>query len=56
MPEGGGQKDVDPLESIARELREEAGLTADNWHEVCRMFLSNSTTDRSPTNVPMREH
>jgi ADP-ribose pyrophosphatase len=45
MPEGGGAKDVDPLDSIARELREETGLLAKNWHEVCRLSLSNSISD-----------
>lgn len=45
MPEGGGSKDLDPRHSIARELREETGLVADNWHEVCQLMLSNSVTD-----------
>ncbi len=45
MPEGGGDKSIDPLISIGRELREETGLIADNWQEVCRLFLSNSVTD-----------
>ena len=45
MPEGGGDPAVDPLESIARELREETGLLAKNWHEICQLHLSNSVTD-----------
>ena len=45
MPEGGGAKDVDPLVSIARELREETGHEASSWLEVVDMTLSNSVTD-----------
>lgn len=45
IPEGGGAKDVDPLVSIERELREETGLHATNWQELVRMHLSNSVTD-----------
>ena len=45
MPEGGGAKDVDPLESIARELREETGREASSWLAVMDMALSNSVTD-----------
>ena len=45
IPEGGGPLGVDPLESAKRELREEAGLEADDWREVLRAQLSNSVTD-----------
>ncbi len=45
MPEGGGAKDVDPLDSIARELREETGYAALSWLHVMDMTLSNSVTD-----------
>lgn len=45
MPEGGGAKDVDPLVSIARELREETGHEASSWLAVMDMALSNSVTD-----------
>ena len=45
VPEGGGPLDVDPLESIKRELREEAGLEASEWREVLRFQISNSLTD-----------
>ena len=45
IPEGGGPLDVEPLESIKRELREEAGLEAADWREVLRFQISNSLTD-----------
>lgn len=45
MPEGGGGKDVDPLDSIARELREETGHEAGSWLEIADVALSNSVTD-----------
>ena len=45
MPEGGGAKDVDPLASIARELREETGHEAQSWLHVMNIALSNSVTD-----------
>lgn len=45
IPEGGGKRDVPPLESAKRELREEAGLTATHWTEILRMDLSNSASD-----------
>ena len=45
IPEGGGPLDVDPLESIRRELREEAGLEAADWREILRFQISNSLTD-----------
>ena len=45
IPEGGGPLDVDPLESIKRELREEAGLEAADWRELLRFQISNSLTD-----------
>ena len=45
MPEGGGAKDIDPLDSIARELREETGHTAAHWLEISDITLSNSVTD-----------
>lgn len=45
MPEGGGAKDVDPLVSIARELREETGHEASSWLAVMDITLSNSVTD-----------
>lgn len=45
IPEGGGLRDRDPLESAKRELAEETGLAARNWREVMRLQLSNSVTD-----------
>jgi 8-oxo-dGTP pyrophosphatase MutT (NUDIX family) len=33
------------LEGIQRELREETGLEATDWSELCRLDLSNSVTD-----------
>lgn len=45
IPEGGGPLDHDPLESAKRELAEEAGLEAAEWHEVMQAQLSNSVTD-----------
>jgi 8-oxo-dGTP pyrophosphatase MutT (NUDIX family) len=49
MPEGGGAKDVDPLDSIRRELREETGHEATDWLPVCQLALSNSVTDERAT-------
>jgi len=45
IPEGGGPLNIDPLESAKRELLEEAGLKAEKWTELMRMYLSNSVTD-----------
>jgi ADP-ribose pyrophosphatase len=45
IPEGGGKPDVDPVESAARELKEEAGIIAQNYTEFMRLHLSNSATD-----------
>lgn len=45
IPEGGGPKDVPPLDSARRELKEETGLEAGHWREILRMDLSNSVTD-----------
>lgn len=45
MPEGGGAKDIDPLTSIARELREETGYEASSWLSIMDITLSNSVTD-----------
>jgi len=45
IPEGGGPLGIDPLDSAKRELLEETGLKASNWHEIQRMHLSNSVSD-----------
>jgi 8-oxo-dGTP pyrophosphatase MutT (NUDIX family) len=43
--EGGGPHGVDPIESAKRELKEETGLVAKNYTELCRIHTSNSVTD-----------
>jgi 8-oxo-dGTP pyrophosphatase MutT (NUDIX family) len=45
LPEGGGPKDVPPLDSAKRELAEETGLSAARWLEFLQMDMSNSVTD-----------
>jgi 8-oxo-dGTP pyrophosphatase MutT (NUDIX family) len=45
IPEGGGAKHIDPLFSAQRELREEAGLEAREWHQILAFDVSNSVTD-----------
>jgi len=45
IPEGGSRVGGDPLEGAKRELAEETGLQAAEWHEVMRAQLSNSVTD-----------
>ncbi len=45
IPEGGGARDVPPIDSARRELREEVGIEAAHWTEVLRMDLSNSASD-----------
>lgn len=45
IPEGGGRRDIAPIESAQRELREEAGIEATDWTEILRMDLSNSASD-----------
>ena len=45
IPEGGGKRDIPPLDSAKRELREEAGIVAEHWSEILRMDLSNSASD-----------
>ena len=42
---GGGPLDIDPLESAKRELKEETGLTADDWQILMKLHTSNSVTD-----------
>jgi 8-oxo-dGTP pyrophosphatase MutT (NUDIX family) len=44
IPEGGVDAD-DPLAGAQRELREETGVTAAEWHELGRFTLSNSVSD-----------
>lgn len=45
IPEGGGLRDVAPLDSAKRELAEETGLAAAEWREILKVQLSNSVTD-----------
>lgn len=45
IPEGGGPIGIPPLESAQRELKEETGLVAAEWHELQRLHLSNSVSD-----------
>ena len=45
IPEGGGPHNEDPLNSAKRELKEETGLIAQDYTELCRMHTSNSATD-----------
>ncbi len=45
IPEGGGPLEFDPIESAKRELKEEAGLIANQWTMIQRTHLSNSVSD-----------
>jgi 8-oxo-dGTP pyrophosphatase MutT (NUDIX family) len=45
IPEGGAPPSKPLLESAKRELREETGITAQQWEKVQEMYLSNSATD-----------
>lgn len=45
IPEGGGPKEKDPLESAKRELLEETGIIAQQWEMIQRVHLSNSASD-----------
>lgn len=43
--EGGGPHGIDPIESAKRELKEETGILAEKYTELCRLHTSNSVTD-----------
>ncbi|MCW3078554.1 MAG: mismatch repair protein MutT [Bacteroidetes bacterium] len=43
--EGGGPHGIDPVESAKRELKEETGIIAEKYTELCRLHTSNSVTD-----------
>lgn len=45
IPEGGGPHGEEPMETAKRELKEETGLIAKNYRELCRMHTSNSVSD-----------
>lgn len=45
IPMGGGPLDIPKLDSAKRELKEETGLSAKKWTEICKIHTSNSVTD-----------
>lgn len=45
IPMGGGPLDLPRLDSAKRELKEETGLSASRWTELCKIHLSNSVSD-----------
>ncbi|MBC6427079.1 MAG: NUDIX hydrolase [Ekhidna sp.] len=45
IPMGGGALDLPRLDSAKRELKEETGLSAAYWIELCKIHLSNSVSD-----------
>lgn len=45
IPEGGGPHHLQPIDSAKRELKEETGLVAATYTELCRMNTSNSVCD-----------
>ena len=45
IPDGGGARDVDPLLTAQRELREETGISASRWTPLLTLHTSNSVTD-----------
>jgi 8-oxo-dGTP pyrophosphatase MutT (NUDIX family) len=49
IPEGGGDRNIDTLTGIQRELREETGIEAANWRQILVLDLSNSVTDEVAT-------
>ena len=45
IPEGGGKKNIPPIESAKRELLEETGIEAQEWIPIIETHLSNSAMD-----------
>jgi len=45
IPMGGGPLQEAPLKSAQRELKEETGLTADQWDHIMTVHTSNCVTD-----------
>lgn len=45
IPEGGGERNVPPIESAKRELLEETGVIAHHWEFIQFMQMSNSASD-----------
>jgi 8-oxo-dGTP pyrophosphatase MutT (NUDIX family) len=47
LPRGSGPKQVDPLATAQRELKEETGAVAGQWLEVLRLMVSPGITDET---------
>lgn len=47
IPEGGGPRGEEPLNTAQRELLEETGLKARHWELLCPIHTSNSVTDEA---------
>lgn len=45
IPMGGGPLHKSIIDSAKRELKEETGLSAKKWTEICKIHTSNSVTD-----------
>ena len=45
IPEGGCPVGTDPLDTAKRELMEEAGIRATNWHLISEFDISNCVSD-----------
>ncbi len=45
IPEGGGSRTVEPVETAKRELKEETGIEAARWTPLLKLHTSNSVTD-----------
>ncbi|WKK83787.1 NUDIX hydrolase [Marivirga arenosa] len=45
IPEGGCPENEDVLEAAKRELKEETGLSANDWNEFMKIHTSNSVSD-----------
>lgn len=45
IPEGGGEKEIDPIISAKRELMEECGILAGKWELIQELQTSNAATD-----------
>jgi len=45
LPMGGAPLDEQPLVAAQRELKEETGISAEDWEELIRLHPSNSITD-----------
>lgn len=45
VPMGGGALEEDPLAAAKRELKEETGMSASDWHQLMFVHTTNSITD-----------